>query len=381
MLEFVANRKVLIGEDAVSMIPDQLRWYGRSFPMLVVYDPKAQVVQALEEQLIMEDIRFTVYDSVHSEPDLDVIDYGAQICRREGCDSVIAIGGGSVIDASKMIAMLSTNGGRTEEYQIEGRKVQKIPLLLIAVPTTSGTGSEATKVSVVFNRKKGYKKSCYDNSMIAEVAILDPKTIVGLPPKVTTSTGMDAITHAIEAYTSLNANVISKMYSIKALQLLTENIVTAYNEPGNLEARTNMLLGSYFAGISISVGTCLAHIVGQPFGAIYHIPHGDACSIFLIPSMYKNKDYCLDRYIELARSVPIDTHGKTDDEIFEAFVSYIDDIATKIDAPRRISQFVDPATVDVDYAVENIAVSMAHIKNNPRPVSRELFREIILETL
>ena len=155
--------------------------------------------------------------------------------------------------------------------------------------------------------------------------------------------------------------------------------MTAYNEPNNVEARTNMLLGSYFAGIAIAVGTCLAHIVGQPFGAIYGIPHGDICSIFLIPSMYKNKDYCLDKYVELARSCGIT--GETDDQIFEGFIAFLNDIVEKISAPKRISQYVDPAKVDIDYAVENVATSMAHIKHNPRPVSRELFRELIVEAL
>lgn len=379
MLEFVTNRKVLIGENTILEVPAQLKWYGKSKPLLVVYNTGAAIVKKLEEKLTEEGFSYCVYDKVIREPDLDVIDNGAAFCAQQGCDSVIAIGGGSVIDTSKMIAMLVTNGGRTEQYQIEGRQVQQAPLLFIAVPTTAGTGAEATKVSVVFNQNKGYKKSVYDNSMIAEVAVLDPQAIIGLPAKVTVSTGMDAITHAIESYTSLNANVVSRMYSIKALDLLTKNIVTAYNEPNNVEARTNMLLGSYFAGIAIAVGTCLAHIVGQPFGAIYGIPHGDICSIFLIPSMYKNKDYCLDKYVELARSCGIT--GETDDQIFEGFIAFLNDIVEKISAPKRISQYVDPAKVDIDYAVENVATSMAHIKHNPRPVSRELFRELIVEAL
>lgn len=381
MLEFVTNRKVLIGENTVVQIPSQLKWYGKRKPLLVVYNANADIVKKLEQKLEEEGFSFSVYDRVIKEPDLNIIDNGAAYCLQQDCDCVIAIGGGSVIDTSKMIAMLATNGGHTEQYQLEGKAVTKAPLLFIAVPTTAGTGAEATKVSVVFNQNKGYKKSCYDNSMIAEIAVLDPETTIGLPAKITASTGMDAITHAIEAYTSLNANVVSRMYSIKALDLLTKNIVSAYNEPLNLEARTNMLLGSYFAGIAISVGTCLAHIVGQPFGAIYGIPHGDACSIFLIPSMRVNKDYCLDRYLELAKSVGIDTNNKNDNDIFEEFIAFIENIANQINAPKRISQYTDPAKIDVDYAVENIATSMAHIKNNPRPVSRELFRQLILEVM
>ncbi len=381
MIDFFTNREVQIGKDTIYNIPSILRWYKKSKVLLAVYDTNAQVVKALEECFDKENIPYVVYDAVKREPDLDVIDNGAALCVKENCDAVVAIGGGSVIDTSKMISMLATNGGRTEEYQIEGRQVKEIPLLFIAVPTTAGTGAEATKVSVVFNANKGYKKSVYDTSMIATVAILDPMTTVGLPPHVTAATGMDAITHAIESYTSLNANVVSRMYSLKALDLLVNNIVTAYNEPDNLEARENMLLGSYFAGVAIAVGTCLAHIVGQPFGAIYGIPHGDSCSIFLIPSMRMNKDYCLKEYVEIAHSLGIECNGKNDDEIFEMLTEFIANLADQVNAPTKVTQYVPREKVDVEYAVENVATSMAHIKNNPRPVNREIFRDLILSVL
>ena len=381
MLDFFTNREVQIGKDTILNIPDILRWYKKKKVLLAVYDTEAAAVKKVEECFAKEQIPYVIYDAVKKEPDLAVIDEGAALCVKEGCDAVVAIGGGSVIDTSKMISMLAANGGKTEEYQIEGRQVKEIPLLFIAVPTTAGTGAEATKVSVVFNPNKGYKKSVYDTSMIATVAILDPMTTVGLPPHVTAATGMDAITHAIESYTSLNANVVSRMYSLKALELLVDNLATAYREPENLQARENMLLGSYFAGIAISVGTCLAHIVGQPFGAIYGIPHGDACSIFLVPSMRLNKDYCLKEYVEIARALGIETKGKTDDEVFEALTDFVENLAKQVNAPARITQYVKKDQVDVAYAVENVATSMAHIKNNPRPVSRELFEELILSVM
>lgn len=381
MIDFFTNREVQIGKDTVLNIPDILRWYKKEKVLLAVYDTEAPVVKTVKECFEKENISYVIYDAVKKEPDLAVIDQGAALCVKEDCDAVVAIGGGSVIDTSKMISMLAANGGKTEEYQIEGRQVKEIPLLFIAVPTTAGTGAEATKVSVVFNPNKGYKKSVYDTSMIATVAILDPVATVGLPPHVTAATGMDAITHAIESYTSLNANVVSKMYSLKALELLVGNIVTAYHEPDNLQARENMLLGSYFAGVAIAVGTCLAHIVGQPFGAIYGIPHGDACSIFLVPSMRLNKDYCLKEYVEISRALGMESKGKSDDEMFEELTDFLENLAGQVNAPVRITQYVEKDKVDVDFAVENVATSMAHIKNNPRPVSRELFRELILSVM
>ncbi len=381
MIDFFTNREVQIGRNTVCNIPSILHWYGKRNVLLAVYDTEAETVKKVETCMKENGISFIIYDAVKKEPDLDIIDQGAALCVEKGCDAVVAIGGGSVIDTSKMISMLAANGGKTEEYQINGRKVEKIPLLFIAVPTTAGTGAEATRVSVVFNPHKGYKKSVYDDSMIATVAILDPMTTVGLPPHVTAATGMDAITHAIESYTSLNANVVSRMYSLKALDLLTHNIVKAYQEPDNLDARENMLLGSYFAGVAIAVGTCLAHIVGQPLGAVYGIPHGDACSIFLVPSMRLNKDYCLEQYVEIAKSLEIAGEEESGEAVFEKLTDYIEDLAKQVHAPTKITQYVERDKIDIDYAVENIATSMAHIKHNPRPVSRELFRELILSVM
>lgn len=381
MIDFFTNREVQFGSDTIKNLPAILNGYGKKKVFFVVYSQNSPFVAEIETLLRGAGISFVVYDKVQKEPDLHVIDSGAALCVRENCDCVVAIGGGSVIDAAKMISMIATNGGGAEDYQLGGRTVTQLPLLFVAIPTTAGTGAEATKVSVIFNEHKGYKKAAYDNSMIATVVILDPRVTTSLPPQTTAATGMDAITHAIESYTSLNANVFSRMYSIKALELLAANIVTACNEPENLEARANMLLGSYFAGLAIAVGTCLAHIVGQPLGAIYGIPHGDVCAIFLIPSMRMNKDFCMEQYADLAGAIGIAREGKSNDEVFEAFVSKLDDIAAKINSPKKLTQYIAREKIDVEAAVENVATSMAHIKHNPRPVSRELFRELILSAM
>ncbi|MGI6160897.1 MAG: iron-containing alcohol dehydrogenase [Christensenellales bacterium] len=381
MINFVSNREVYFGNDAINNMPAILKWYDKKKVFLVVYRETPTFVQDIKQLLNEAEVPFTVYVAGSQEPDLDIIDKGTEMCVKEKCDSVIAVGGGSSIDAAKMMAMMATNGGCTENYQIDGRAVTQQPLLFIAVPTTSGTGAEATKVSVIFNQHKGYKKAAYDNSMIATSVILDPKITVSLPPKKTAATGMDAITHAIESYTSLNANVFSKMYSLKAVELLFKSMVKAYEEPENLEARADMLLGSYFAGLAISAGTCLAHIVGQPLGAIYGIPHGDACAIFLIPSMRMNKDYCLDKYADIARAAGIDCGGKTDEEAFDALVALLEDISGKINAPSKVTDYIEKEKIDVDFAVENVATSMGHIKHNPRPVSREVFKELLLSVM
>lgn len=377
MLDFVTNRRVICGENALRELPSVLRWYGKNKVFLVVFHKDAACVKAAEEELSDAGIPYTVYDKVTSEPDLNVIDEGTKLCLESGCDAVTAIGGGSVIDTAKTISMMATNGGCTEDYQLNGREVTKIPLLFIAVPTTAGTGAEATKVSVVYNANKGFKKALYHNSMIAEVAILDPSTSIGLPPRVTAATGMDAITHAIESYVSKNANVISRMYSLKALELLAENIAAAYHTPDDMQVRSNMLLGSYLAGCAISAGTTLAHIVGQPLGAVYHIPHGDSCTIFLVPSMKLNLDWCTKDYCDIAATLKVERGDMTDREYALAGIEKIDALRHEIEAPVSLTPFVTREKFDMEAMLDNIQTSMGHIKTNPRPVSRELFRELI----
>ncbi len=377
MLDFVTNRRVLCGEGALNELPSVLKWYGKSKVFLCVFSTQAVFVQTIIQNLKANNIEYVVYDKIVAEPDLTVVDEGTRLCKEAGCDAVVAVGGGSVIDAAKTISMMAENGGCAEDYQLNGREVTTIPLLFVAVPTTAGTGAEATKVSVVYNANKGFKKALYHNSMIAEVAILDPATTVGLPAKITAATGMDAIVHAIESYVSNNANVISKMYSLKALELLVDNIEEACFNPTNLKARSNMLLGSYFAGCAISAGTTLAHIVGQPLGAVYHIPHGDACAIFLIESMKLNLDFCLDGYAEIARVLKVDTTDRSNREIALAGIEKLDMLRKAIHAPSSLNEYIKKEDFNMEAMLDNIQTSMGHIKTNPRQVSRELFQELI----
>lgn len=377
MIDFVSNRQVLFGVDTIWQLPNILQKQKVQKVFLAVFNRHAACVKTAMEALETAQLEYVIYDKIISEPELQTIDAGVDLCQQENCTAVVAIGGGSVIDAAKAIAMIATNGGVTEDYQLHGRAVTKEPLFFIAIPTTAGTGAEATKVSVVYNPEKGWKKALYDNSMIAQVTILDAQTTVGLPAAITASTGMDAITHAIESYTSVNANAISKMYSLQALKLLADNIVTACQQPNNLAVRGNMLLGSYFAGCAISVGTCLAHIVGQPVGAIYKIAHGDACSIFLTYSMEININHALQEYVEIAKVLGIEGNGQTDEAMVKAAIARLRTICTQIGAPTKLTEFVKVEDFDLESTLDNIQGSMGHIKNNPRPVNRELFAELI----
>jgi len=377
MVDFVTNRQVLLGEDTILEIPSVLKWYGKNKVFLVVFSAEAAPVKTVRESLEKAGVSVVLYDKVVKEPDLAVIDTGAELCVLSGCDAVVAIGGGSVLDAAKTISMLATNGSTTVDYQLGGKVVDVPPLLFIAVPTTAGTGAEATKVSVVYNPEKGFKKALYHTSLIAQVAILDPKTTVSMSPRVTAATGMDALTHAIESYTSVFAHDISRMYSLKAIELISKSIVKAYKNPEDMQARQDLLLGSFFAGCAITVGTCLAHIVGQPVGAILSIPHGDSCSIFLASSMKLNLDHAVAQYADVAKALGADPAGKSERQLAEAGIAFVEKLCVALECPSKLTAYVAADKIDIAYILDNIQTSMGHIKTNPRPVSRELFEELL----
>jgi len=381
MLEIVLNRSVFIGKGTLEQLPQILAKYDKKKIMLVVYDRSAPFVQNAENLLKDASIESIIYDKVKKEPDIKVIDEGVQLLLESDCDAVVAIGGGSVIDTAKAMALIATNGGSAEDYQMYNRPVTKEPLFFVAVPTTAGTGAEATKVSVVFNNNTGWKKSIYHNSMIAQAVILDPDATTSLPQKLIASTGIDALTHAIESYFSLYANEVSRMFSLKALNLIADNLYSAYSDPQNIQAHENMLLGSYLAGCAIAVGTGLAHIIGQPVGALYGISHGEACSIFLPGSMRANAEYAKPRLLEIAQALGVDTSGRSSEAVIEEGIRRVEDIINSVNGPRKLTEFVSLEKISIERIITGVQESMGHIKNNPRPVEPQVIRQMVEEVL
>jgi alcohol dehydrogenase class IV len=242
MFEIVNNRQVIFGENKISEIPGLLKWYGCRKVFFAAYSSSADSYIRIARALTEAGIEHVCYDKVAGEPDLHMINGGRDIFLDQHCDCTLALGGGSVIDTAKAIGMLAVNGGNVEDYQMNGKQVTAVPPLFIAVPTTSGTGAEATKTSVVLNNYNGLKKSLYHTTMIADIVILDPSLTTGLPAKITAATGMDALSHAIESYVSLNASPLTEMYGLKAIELINQSLKDACQNPGDLEARGNMML-------------------------------------------------------------------------------------------------------------------------------------------
>lgn len=269
---------IIFGCGALERLPEVLDEAGIHTPLIVTDQGVAAsgILGRVEALLTKQDFHYTVYDAVQ----MDAPDYcctqAAQLAEDAGIDGVIALGGGSCLDAGKAVSVLCTNRDQTITELITGTAYKKAPLPAVMIPTTSGTGSESTIFAVVSCSQDGRKRSVFTH---AALGIVDPELTVGLPADITAYTGMDALAHAVEAYTSIRPNPHSDLLSLDAIRRITKWLPVACREPGNLEARENLALASNFAGIAFNnSATHIGHAIAHAVGAILHVPHGIACA-------------------------------------------------------------------------------------------------------
>lgn len=282
--EFSCPTKIVCGAHALDKLPDEVADRGMSHP-LVMTDAglmKLGVAAKLTDVLDAAGVAYEVFDQVPPDSSMDVVNEVARLYAARGCDGFIAIGGGSVIDTTKgAAASLACEG--VDFATLQGSEILHADLPpFIAVPTTAGTGSEVTLVAVVADTQKHAKLSFTSYKLVPHVAILDPALTSSLPPKLTATTGMDALTHAIEAYTSIQKNPVSDAFAVKAVELIAANLPTACRDGANADARTNLALASLMAGAAFSnamVG--IVHAIGHSLGGLCHIPHGQAMMMML----------------------------------------------------------------------------------------------------
>ena len=376
MWEMVNNRRILYGENKIDEIPGILKWHRLKKVFFATGNSNPALYERIGKSLESAGIGYFVYNRIKGEPDLHVINNGRDLYLAEGCDCTLAVGGGSILDAAKAIGMMATNGGLAEDYQMNGRVAAALPPFFIAVPTTAGTGSEATKVSVVKNNYNGLKKSMYHNTMIADVAILDPLVTVGMPKRLTAATGMDALSHAIESYVSLNATPISEMNGLQSMRFIKRSLEKACSHPEDVQARGDMLVGSYFGGCAISAGIGIAHIMAQPIGAMYNIPHGDACSIFLPLAMEFNLENATKKYADIAEAFGVAVQGDSVQENAVRAIAEVKRIRKSIGAPDSLKPYLSGQHPDLDFMVETVKKTTGHVTCNPRKVDEQVYRQI-----
>ena len=320
------------------------------------------LLENIKARLDKLDIDYVIYDKILPDPTYDQVEAGLEILNNNHCQAILAIGGGSPIDASKAIAARATNNKPLKK--MAGLfKLRSAPLPFFAIPTTAGTGSEVTIVSVVSDPETHQKTPIIDPKLVPMMAALDGKLMLGLPPSVTAATGMDALTHAIESYISTNATPETEAYSLAATRLILENLEVAVHDGSNLQARQNMAMASYYAGLAFtkaSVG--YVHAIAHNFGAIYKTPHGLANSIVLPHILDYSKNEIIERLASLAEAGGLKTGRESKKQLANKFINKIRAMLKDFDIPSHLA---DLKVDDIPH-IAKLALEEAHM-NYPVP--------------
>ena len=302
--EFVNSAKLLCGDYAMENIPSEMRLLGSSRPIILSDATLEKIgsVRILTDALSKGGMKASaIYTDIPLDSSIEKVNEISRVYRENNADGIIALGGGSVIDTAKGLRMLISQGGKNILSYVGSEMLgrgQSVPFA--AIPTTSGTGSEATSVAVIKDGERKVKLEFISSFLLPDIAVLDVRALESMPARITALTGLDALTHAIEAYSCLQKNPISQCYALTAIKLIMENLENAVRKPKDKDARIAMAIASYIAGASFSnsmVG--IVHAIGHSVGGVCSVAHGEAMTILLPICMRYNKDYADSDYSDL----------------------------------------------------------------------------------
>ena len=329
---------LLEGENSLLDLPQLIHSKGIQ-RILIVTDKgitSLGLMNKLLEQLTALNISFVIFDETVPNPTIQNIEHARELYLENNCEAIIAFGGGSPIDCAKGVAARIARPEKTIPKMKGMFKVLKEMPLFFAVPTTAGTGSEATVAAVISNPKTHEKYAIMDYCLVPHYAVLDPIITMNLPKHITSTTGMDALTHAVEAYIGRSNTNETREYSREAVQLIFDNLLVAYNEPHNLEARENMMRASYLAGMAFTrayVG--YVHAIAHTLGGFYNVPHGLANAVIMPYVLEYYGESAHKSLAELADLVGLAV-GKSEKEQAEAFIEWIREMNRQMDIPTKI---------------------------------------------
>ena len=367
--KIILPRVLQIGGGASSELGPIMIEMGLARPLIITDKIMVQLgyCDRIQESINKLNILAEVFHDTVPEPTVSSIQNGVDKVKHGNYDCIIALGGGSPIDSAKAIAILGKYGGKMRDYKFPNI-IDKPGLPIIAIPTTAGTGSEVTKVTVITDEKTGEKMMCMGMGFMPSVALVDYELSMSVPPRTTADTGIDAMTHAIEAYVSKKSSVYTDMQAISAMKLLGPNLRQVYQNPYDANAREKMMLGSTLAGIAFSnASVALVHGMSRPIGASYHVPHG-LSNAMLLPTV---TEYSIpgapDRYADCARAIGAANYNDTSDVSINKLMDELVSLNRELQVPS-LKEF----GVDGNHFSKNLqtmakqAISSGSPSNNPR---------------
>ena len=382
----MANRIILNetsyhGQGAILSITEEakLRGFKKAF---VCSDPdliKFNVTKKVTDLLDKEGLEYEIYSDIKANPTIENVQSGVAAFKKSGADYIIAIGGGSSMDTSKAVGIIIANPEFEDVRSLEGLSPTKNPCVpIFAVPTTAGTAAEVTINYVITDVEKKRKFVCVDPHDIPVVAFVDPDMMSSMPKGLTASTGMDALTHAIEGYTTKGANIITDMFNLKAIELIAKSLRGAVENTA--EGREGMAIGQYLTGMGFSnCGLGIVHSMAHGLGALYDTPHGVANAIILPTVMEYNADAVGEKLRDVAKAMGVEgTENMSEAEYKKAAVDAVKKLSEDVGIPKDLKEIVKPEDV---YFLSQSAMDDACRPGNPRDPKFEDIKELFLSLM
>jgi len=290
------------------------------------------MMEILRKSLEEANVSFSVYDRITGEPTTDMIREGVSIYLKYACDFCIGLGGGSPLDAAKAISFMAVHSGEIKDYC--GKEIEGTIPPVVAVPTTSGTGSEATRFTVITDEERNIKMLLKGDCLLPQIAVVDPGFTIDMPKSVTASTGLDALTHAVEAYTSVKAMPMTDTLAISAIQRIMKYLPAAYTNGSDIQAREEMSIAALEAGICINNSSVtLVHGMSRPIGALFHVPHGLSNAMLLKECLAFAQDGAYDRFAALGRAIGAAAQGDSDEAASGRFIEKLGELCGACEVP------------------------------------------------
>ena len=339
--EFIVPGQIISGSGALNMAETVLKGLGKK--ALIVTDKVmiqlgncAKVEAALKNQ----GVAYAIYSEIVGEPTDTMIENGLKLYKEEGCDFLVALGGGSPIDSMKAIGSLVVNGGCISDYMGKVIDVEVPPM--VAIPTTAGTGSEATQFTIITDTKKNIKMLLKGKVLMPSLAIIDPQFTMTAPPKITAATGLDALCHAVEAYTSRKSQTLSDTFAVSAVKRIFKYLPAAFKDGSNEEARVQMSVAALEAGIAFNnASVTIIHGMSRPIGALFHVAHGLSNAMLLKECLTFALEGAYDRFAELGRTVGVAADTDSDKEASEKFLAAVEAITKELETPTLAEFGID----------------------------------------
>lgn len=341
MSHFVIPNHTVVGTNVLGEAAPLLKKMGnKAFIVTGRHVAVSDMMKQLTALLDENGIGCVIFDGITGEPTDTMIENGVEMLKSSGCDFIIGIGGGSPLDSAKAIAAMTVNEGSIADYN--GKEITGEILPLAAIPTTAGTGSEATKFTVITDSEKGIKMLLKGDVLVPKLAIVDSSFTVGAPKSVTSATGLDALTHAVEAYTSRKAFSMTDTLAVSAVKRIMKYLPIAYKEPDNSLAREQMSIAALEAGICINNSSVtIVHGMSRPIGALFHVPHGMSNAMLLKECLSFAVSGAYEKFANLGRETGVASDSDSDETAAEKFINSLQNICDVCEIPTLEQYGID----------------------------------------